>query len=112
MPDIGACESPLGVSGIKKQLLDVLPKTYSLSQNYPNPFNPSTTIKFSLPHSGKVTLKIYNILGQVVETLVSERLTAGVYKYEWNASNLSSSVYFYRLETGKFVETKKMLLLK
>ncbi|UCG55151.1 MAG: T9SS type A sorting domain-containing protein, partial [Dehalococcoidia bacterium] len=86
---------------------------------YPNPFNPSTTIEFDLPKTSQVTLKIYNILGEEVATLVSDRLTAGSYSYEWNASNLSSGVYLYRLsvgsltgEAGDFVETRKMVLMR
>jgi hypothetical protein len=80
--------------------------------NYPNPFNPSTTIKFNLPKTSEVTLKIYNILGKEVVTLVSDRLSTGSYAYEWDASNLASSVYLYRLEAGDFVETRKMVLMR
>ena len=83
-----------------------------LSQNYPNPFNPNTTIKFTLPEPGFVTLKVYNLLGEEVITLVSEELNSGHYKYIWNASGLSSGIYFYRLQAGNFVNTKKTLLLK
>ncbi|MCP4429439.1 MAG: T9SS type A sorting domain-containing protein, partial [Gammaproteobacteria bacterium] len=116
-PDMGACESPLGNPvGIETSPLEQLPKTYSLNQNYPNPFNPSTTVEFALPHAGFVTLKIYNILGKEVATLVSERLTAGKYEYQWDASReggVASGVYFYRLQTeSDFVQTKKLLLLK
>jgi hypothetical protein len=103
------------------------PIQYELMQNYPNPFNPSTTIEFALPNTELVTLRIYNILGEVVATLVSERLTAGKYKYDLDASNLASGVYFYKLEAGNpstssskksgqagqgFVQTKKMLLIR
>ncbi|MHC4321629.1 MAG: T9SS type A sorting domain-containing protein, partial [Planctomycetota bacterium] len=89
-----------------------LPWEFELSQNYPNPFNPSTTIEFDLPKTSKVTLKIFNILGEEVATLVSDRLSAGSYSYEWDASNLASGVYLYRLEAGDFVQTKKMILLR
>jgi hypothetical protein len=85
---------------------------YQLKQNYPNPFNPSTTIEFSLPQSDFVTLKIYNILGEEVATLLSERLTAGGYQYEWDAGSLASGVYLYRLQAGDFVDVKKMVLMK
>ncbi|MBS1515195.1 MAG: T9SS type A sorting domain-containing protein, partial [Bacteroidetes bacterium] len=79
---------------------------YSLSQNYPNPFNPSTNIKFAIPQSGFVTLKIYNMLGKEVATLVSSNLSAGSYNYDFNASNLASGIYFYKLEAGNFSEVK------
>jgi hypothetical protein len=87
-------------------------QNYSLQQNYPNPFNPGTTIEFVLPTSGKATLKIYNLLGQVVEILVAEKLAVGKHVYNWNATNFPSGMYFYRLESSEFVKTKKMLLLK
>lgn len=86
-------------------------------QNYPNPFNPTTTIKFALKQDAMVNLKIYNILGQEVATLVNGHLTAGLKTINFNAANLASGVYIYRLEVvgqdgGKFVNTKKMMLLK
>jgi len=87
-------------------------KSFFLYQNYPNPFNPTTNIEFSIPKSEFVTLKIYNILGEEVATLVSGRLTAGQYKYDWNTSSLASGVYLYRIQAGDYVETKKMVLMK
>ncbi len=87
-------------------------KAFRLKQNYPNPFNPSTTIEFDLPKTSKVTLKIFNILGEEVATLVSERLSAGSYSYEWDAPNLASGVYLYRLQAGDYIETRKMVLMK
>lgn len=95
-----------------QQIGDAVPNDYSLSQNYPNPFNPSTMIEFSLPRSGYVTLKVYNTLGEDVATLVSENLLAGRYTAEWNAANLPSGVYFYRLQAAEFLETKKLVLLR
>ncbi len=94
-----------------------LPKTYDLAQNYPNPFNPSTEIHFALPEDAKITLKIYNIAGELVKTLVDERKAAGNYSMTWNGTNdkgrsVAAGVYFYQIETGKFNKTKKMLLLK
>ena len=86
--------------------------SFTLSQNYPNPFNPSTTIKFSLPTRTNVDLKIYNALGQMVETIVSGGLNAGTHSYVWNAENYPSGVYFYQLRAGTFTETKRMLLMK
>jgi hypothetical protein len=89
-----------------------LPNEYSLSQNYPNPFNPTTTIEFSLRQDGRTTLEVFNILGQVVATLINENLKAGAYQVRFNASVLPSGVYFYRLRSGEFVGIKKMMLLK
>jgi len=89
-----------------------LPKIYSLSQNYPNPFNPATTIYFSIPLNSFVSLKIYDDLGREVSILVSENLSAGIYARRWNAKNLPSGIYFYRLQAGSFSETKKLILLK
>ena len=89
-----------------------VPLTYALYQNYPNPFNPVTTIKYSIPNSERVVLKVYNILGQEVATLVDEEQRAGVYEFKFDASNLSSGVYFYRLQAGKFIDVKKMILVK
>ena len=81
-------------------------------QNYPNPFNPSTNIKFELPKTGNVKLVIYDVLGREVETLLNEKLNAGSYEAVWNADKYSSGVYFYKLETGDFTQTKKMILMK
>ncbi|NOS84205.1 MAG: T9SS type A sorting domain-containing protein [Ignavibacteria bacterium] len=93
-----------------------LPSQFSLSQNYPNPFNPSTTINFSIP-SVETTrrvaiLKIYNMLGSEVAALVNQQLTPGTYSVDWDASNFPSGVYFYRLSSGAFTQTNKMILLK
>jgi hypothetical protein len=95
-----------------RQLEDVISQTLSLSQNYPNPFNPSTTIEFDLPKTSEVSLKVFNILGEEVTTLVSDMLSVGSYSYEWDASSLASGVYLYRLEAEGFVETRKMILMK
>ena len=89
-----------------------VPLTYALYQNYPNPFNPTTTIKYSIPNTEHVVLKIYNILGQEVATLVDENQKPGVYKVKFDANNLASGVYFYRLTAGKFTAVKKMMLVK
>ena len=85
---------------------------FMLNQNYPNPFNPSTNINFTLPNSEFVTLKIYDILGEEVTTLINEEMIAGNYTKIWDAKNLSSGVYFYKLTAGKFSETKKMILVR
>jgi Secretion system C-terminal sorting domain len=91
---------------------NLIPKEYSLSQNYPNPFNPSTTIKYSLPKDGFVSLKIYDITGREVKTLASEVKKAGYYSVTFNASNLASGVYFYRIQSNDYVMTKRMVLIK
>lgn len=91
---------------------DFVPQKFSLKQNYPNPFNPSTTIEFNLPVSSKVTLNIYNILGEKVATLVNKNLNSGTHKYNFNASNLSSGIYIYSLKSKDFSQVKKMTLLK
>jgi photosystem II stability/assembly factor-like uncharacterized protein len=83
-----------------------------LSQNYPNPFNPTTTIKYSIPTESFVRIKIYNLIGEEVATLVNEEKTIGNYEVEFNATSLPSGIYFYQLKAGKFVETKKMVLMK
>jgi hypothetical protein len=89
-----------------------LPKAYALSQNYPNPFNPTTEIAFALPKSGLTTLKVYDLLGREVTTLVNRSLQAGDHRLSFDASSLASGIYFYRLESGSFSATKKMILLK
>ena len=94
------------------QVSQQVPKSFELLQNYPNPFNPSTVISYSLPGSATVTLKIFNALGQEVALLVNERKEPGNYQTTWSVSNTPSGVYFYRLQAGSFVETKKMILLR
>lgn len=89
-----------------------IPIQFSLEQNYPNPFNPTTTIKYSIPNQSLITMKLYDVLGREVTTLVNEEKTAGIYKVELNASSLASGVYFYRIKAGDFVQTKKMILLR
>ena len=89
-----------------------IPKIFRLYQNYPNPFNPGTTIEFSIPSAQFVMLKVYNLLGQEVVTLVNGLQTAGVHSVQWNASSLSTGFYFYKMETGKFSQTRKLMLMK
>jgi hypothetical protein len=89
-----------------------LPIEFKLSQNYPNPFNPTTTISYSLPEPSYVVLEIYNILGQKTKTLVSEHQEAGNHTVVWQANDISSGMYFYRIVAGDHTESKKMLLLK
>ena len=89
-----------------------IPITYELSNNFPNPFNPSTTIRYQIPQDGIVTLKIYDILGSEVATLVNEEKVAGKYEVNFNASSLASGVYIYKIQAGSFINSKKMILLK
>ncbi len=91
---------------------DKVPSTYEISQNYPNPFNPATTINYQLPQNGFVTLKIYDILGKEVATLVNEQKNQGRHSVNFNASHLASGVYLYQLRVNDYVSSKKMLLLK
>jgi hypothetical protein len=91
---------------------ELIPREFSLSQNFPNPFNPATIIKFSIAKKSYVSLKIFDVLGNEVGNLVNEIKPAGNYDIKFNGEQLSSGVYFYRLETTDFVQTKKMILLK
>jgi plastocyanin len=100
--------SPIGITPIQGEI----PKSFKLNQNYPNPFNPVTDIKFDIPKASYVKLSVLNILGQEVEILVKQQLNAGRYNADWNASNYPSGVYFYKLESADFTDTKKMVLIK
>ncbi len=95
-----------------QELSDVLPTEFKLYNNYPNPFNPSTTIRFSIPEESFVTLKVFNSLGEEITTLINENIIAGNYEVEFDAADLPSDIYFFRLQAGSFVETKKMVLMK
>jgi hypothetical protein len=98
--------------GVNENTVSGVPDKFQLNQNYPNPFNPSTKITYNLPSNSVVRLKVYDVLGKKVADLVNKEQAAGFYEINFDASNLSSGVYFYRLETGSFVKTKKMLLMK
>jgi hypothetical protein len=89
-----------------------LPESYNLFQNYPNPFNPSTTIRYSITNSELVRIKVYDILGREVRVLVNEFKQPGNYAIKFDATGLASGIYLYRIESGSFVQTKKMILLK
>ena len=95
-----------------KKISTNIPEEYNLFQNYPNPFNPSTNIKFDIPKPSQVKIIIYDNLGKVIEELVERKLSAGSYEVNWNGSNYPSGIYFYRLITEKYVNTKKMLIIK
>ncbi|KAA3615811.1 MAG: T9SS C-terminal target domain-containing protein [Calditrichaeota bacterium] len=100
------------ITSIDDDLQIELPGRFELSQNYPNPFNPTTNISFKLANPNVTSLKIYNITGQVVATLIDKQLSAGIYIMQWEAENMSSGIYFYRLTSGTHSETKRMILLK
>jgi len=95
-----------------QQLSTELPEQFSLYQNYPNPFNPTTKIKFDIEKAGIIKLKVFDILGKEIATLVNESLNSGSYETEFDGSNIMSGVYFYKLETDNFSEVKRMILTK
>jgi hypothetical protein len=105
---LGYSSSPTGVKADENKL----PSSFALHQNFPNPFNPSTQISFAVPVEAQVQLEIYNVLGERVATLVNETRPAGFYTEQFDARNLTSGVYFYRLHSGGFVQTRKLLLLR
>ena len=102
------CNAPVAVE------IDTIlvPNKFELSQNYPNPFNPSTVIRYHLPLVSHVSLKVFDVLGNEIVSLVNEEKPAGSYEAEFNASQLSSGIYLYKIRAGSFVETKKMILMK
>lgn len=100
-----------GIVGVQNQNSQI-PESYSLYQNYPNPFNPVTKIKYSIPINSHVTIKVYDILGKEVSTLVDKFTNAGEYEVEFNASNLASGIYFYQMLSGSTINTKKLLFMK
>ena len=107
----GLYRIPLSQVVSVSELISRAPQAFALDQNYPNPFNPSTTIKFELPRTSKVSLGVYDILGREVCVLVNEEREAGAYEAKFDGTNLASGVYFYRIQAGSFVQTKKLLLL-
>ena len=99
---------PIGI----QQISAGIPEGFMLSQNYPNPFNPVTKLKFQLPKSSLVILKVFDAIGREVAVLVNEVLNAGIYEADWDASAYPSGAYYYRMNAGKYSETKKMILIK
>jgi hypothetical protein len=111
IPDGGiATLTKLNITGIEDD--QPQPVAFYLYENYPNPFNPSTTFRYSIPTESKVTIKVYDILGKEVATLVDEDKTTGTYELTWHAVNIPSGVYFYQLRAGEYTSVKKMLLIK
>ena len=100
------------VSSVEDKKIVSLPTQTILSQNYPNPFNPKTSINYSIAKAGHVKVMIYNMLGQKILTLVDENKTAGNYSVNFNAENLESGIYFYRLQTDNYIKSKRMVLMK
>ena len=104
-------EQGIDVTGVKSDP-NVVAMGYQLEQNYPNPFNPSTSIAFALAKAGEVKLQIFNALGQQVATLVNGKMSAGQHHVTWDARDVPSGIYFYKLEAGTFNQTRKMVLMK
>lgn len=114
--DLGAVEHDSGSvkdpTGVKEIFTDKIPTTFAMSQNFPNPFNPTTTIRYALPTDANVKLVVYDLLGREIATLANEEQPAGWKEVQWNATNVASGIYIYKLTADSFVETKKMLLLR
>jgi hypothetical protein len=100
------------VTGVKNDNNQNILSEYHLSQNYPNPFNPTTNIEFKIKASGKVQLKVYNMLGEEVATIIDKQMAAGFHRINFDASTLTSGIYFYKLMANEFVATKKMIIMK
>jgi hypothetical protein len=107
-----AALAELGVTLVIDYPVNGMPQDYNLSQNYPNPFNPTTTIEYSLPEHSNVTITIYDALGNELEVLFTGEVDAGLHRLTWNASSYASGIYFYRMNSEKFVKVNKMILLK
>jgi hypothetical protein len=101
-----------GTTFVEEERLDGITNNFFLCDNFPNPFNPSTIMKYSIPRTSIVIIKVFDILGNEIETLINEEKSAGTYEAKWNGSNLPSGVYFYQMRAGDFVQTKKMMLIK
>jgi len=101
-----------GITGVEDDLSSETPNSFNLAQNYPNPFNPNTQIVVSIPDSGMYTLRVYNILGQEVVILLNDQINAGVHTFNFDASRLTSGIYFYKFAGNNFTQTKKMILLR
>jgi hypothetical protein len=110
-PNSAYFNSEILITGVEP-ISATMPDNFGLSQNYPNPFNPSTKINFSLPKSGNVEIKVYDVMGKEVAVLVNEFKSAGTYAVDFDAGNFSSGIYFYSIKSGDFTAIKKMVLVK
>lgn len=104
--------TPMTGTPVEDVDLSGIPETYRLDANYPNPFNPQTTIQYGLPETARVTLRVYDSVGRLVEDLVDQTQSGGIYRVQFAATDLPSGLYFYRLETGTYTEVRSMLLVK
>jgi hypothetical protein len=110
--ELPANEVLINITSSESQDLPILPKEFSIAQNHPNPFNPSTKIKFALPKPETVTIEVYNIIGQKIQTLLNKPMPAGYHEVDFNGQNLSSGVYLYRIQAGAWQDVKKMVYIK
>ncbi len=108
----GNTSAVVNVTGIDEELVGLTPEKFALYNNYPNPFNPSTKIRYAISQTAFTTMKVYSILGEEVAALINEIKTPGIYEINFDASKLTSGTYFYKLESGNFSQTKKMIILK
>jgi hypothetical protein len=108
----GSTSTVINVTGIDEDLVGLRPQTFALYANYPNPFNPTTKIRYAISQTAFTSLKVYSILGEEVSTLINEEKTPGVYEVNFDATNLTSGTYLYKLQAGNYTETKKMVFLK
>lgn len=108
----GTASAVVTVTGVDEELVGLKPQTFELYSNYPNPFNPSTKIRYAIPQTAFTTLKVYSILGQEVATLINEERAPGVYEVNFDAANLTSGTYLYKLQAGSFTDTKKLILIR
>ena len=108
----GNTSAVINVTGIDEELIGLRPESFALYCNYPNPFNPTTKIRYAISQTAFTSLKVYSILGEEIATLINEEKTPGVYEVNFDAANLTSGTYLYKLQAGNFTETKKMIILK
>lgn len=108
----GTTSAVINVTGIDEELVGLRPESFMLYSNYPNPFNPTTKIRYAIANTAFTSLKVYSLLGEEVESLINEEKTPGVYEVNFDAANLTSGTYLYKLQAGNFIETKKMIVLK
>jgi len=108
----GTTSAVINVTGIDEELVGLRPESFMLYSNYPNPFNPTTKIRYTIANTAFTSLKVYSLLGEEVESLINEEKTPGVYEVNFDAANLTSGTYLYKLQAGNFIETKKMIVLK